>query len=301
MKYKIFLTFLLLFLISGLLPLQSQESFTMGKDIIVEEDEVQENIIAFGGEVLVKGKVKQSVVIFGGTVTISGEVGDLVLGFGSTMTLKSSAVVRGDVVSMGGTLDKEYGCTIEGDTIYFKTSEDITKFLIQGLRGPLIPFLLIFKFISVFIWFILALLITAFFPRQISFASAQIRKSFWPVFGTGFLSIVIFTGLVIFATLLSLVLIGIPILLSLVILGLIIKVFGRVVLFFFFGESIISSFGKGKSSPILAVTLGLILVSLIKLIPIFGFLFSFCLSIIGWGVIIRTKFGTTENWFRRTS
>jgi hypothetical protein len=23
------------------------------------------------------------------------------------------------------------------------------------------------------------------------------------------------------------------------------------------------------------------------------------LSIIGWGVVIRTKFGTTENWLRR--
>jgi hypothetical protein len=42
-------------------------------------------------------------------------------------------------------------------------------------------------------------------------------------------------------------------------------------------------------------------VSIIQFIPIVGFIFSFCLSIIGWGVIIRTKFGTTENIFKRTS
>jgi hypothetical protein len=38
---------------------------------------------------------------------------------------------------------------------------------------------------------------------------------------------------------------------------------------------------------------------LIGFVPVFGFLFSFCLSIIGWGVVIRTKFGTTENAFQR--
>jgi hypothetical protein len=300
MKYKIFLTFILVFLISGFLPLQSQESLTMGKDITVEENEVQNTIIAFGGDVLVKGKVLESVIAFGGTVTVSGEVGDLVLGFGACITLKSSAVVKGDVAALGGTLKREYGSTVKGDTIYFETPEDITKFLPLGLTGTLIPFLL-FKLISVFIWFLLALLVTAFFPRQISFASSQIRKSFWPVFGTGLLSIIVFTGLVIFAALLCLVLIGIPILLCLIILGLIIKVFGRVVLFFFFGESLMNAFGKSESSPILIVILGLIPVSIIMFIPIVGFIVSFCLSIIGWGVVLRTKFGTTENIFKRTS
>ena len=300
MKHKIFLLFILVFFISGFLPLQSQESFTMGKDITVEEDEVQNTIISFGGNVLVKGKVKRSVVAFGGTVVVSGEVKDLV-GFGARITLKSSAIVKGDVASLGGTLKKEYGSTVKGDTIYFETPEDITKFLPLGLEGTLIPLFLFLKLISAFIWFLIALLVTAFFPRQISFASSQIRKSFWPVFGTGLLSIIVFTGLVIFAALLCLVLIGIPILLCLIILGLIIKVFGRVVLFFFFGESLMNAFGKKNSSPILNVIVGLILVSIIMFIPLFGFLVSFCLSIIGWGVVLRTKFGTTESIFKRTS
>ena len=53
---------------------------------------------------LVEGEVKESVVVFGGEVIISGEVRDIVLGFGSNITLKSSAVVRGDVISLGGTV-----------------------------------------------------------------------------------------------------------------------------------------------------------------------------------------------------
>jgi len=303
MKNKIVFVSVFLFLISGSLPLQGQQSFTLKKDIVVAEGEVQDNIVTFGGVVHVRGRVKEGVIAFGGEVIITGEVDDIVLGFGSIITLESTARIKGDVVSIGGTLNKKPGCTVGGDTVYFKTSEDINKLFEEGLKGflsvSLIPLLLIIKLISVFMWFLIALLLAAFFPRQISYASAQIRKSFWPIFGTGFLSIIIFSGLVIFSALLCFVLIGIPILLALIIIGFIIKIFGRVVLFYFFGESLINAFGKSKVSPLLAVVLGLILVSLVSFIPVIGVLFTFVMSIIGWGVVIRTKFGTTENWFKK--
>jgi hypothetical protein len=299
MRNKIALTFILLFLIFGFLPLNSQQCFTMTQDIYVAEDEEQDNVISFGGNVVIEGKVRESVVTFGGEVTISGEVGELVLGFGSNITLKSSAVIGGDVVSLGGTLEKEPGCLIQEDTVYFKGFEDLTDFLGEGFTGALIPMIIFFKLVSVFITFLLALLITALFPRQITLASTQIRNSFWPVVGTGLLSIIAYVGLVIFATLLSFVLIGIPILIALIIIGIIIKLFGRVVLFYFFGDSLIRAFGKGKASVFGGMILGFILVSFISFIPIFGGLLTLCLSIIGWGVVIRTKFGTTENWFKK--
>jgi hypothetical protein len=299
MRNKIALTFILLFLIFGFLPLNSQQCFTVTQDIYVAEDEEQDNVISFGGNVVIEGKVRESVVTFGGEVTISGEVGELVLGFGSNITLKSSAVIGGDVVSLGGTLEKEPGCLIQEDTVYFKGFEDLTDFLGEGFTGALIPMIIFFKLVSVFITFLLALLITALFPRQITLASTQIRNSFWPVVGTGLLSIIAYVGLVIFATLLSFVLIGIPILIALIIIGIIIKLFGRVVLFYFFGDSLIRAFGKGKASVFGGMILGFILVSFISFIPIFGGLLTLCLSIIGWGVVIRTKFGTTENWFKK--
>lgn len=301
MRYKIALTFILLFFIFGFLPLNSQQCLTMTQDITIAENEEQDNVISFGGNVVIEGKVSESVVTFGGEVTISGEVGELVLGFGSNITLKSTAIIRGDVVSLGGKLEKEEGCLIQGDTVYFKGFEDFTKFFGKGFTGALIPLIIFFKLISVFITFLLALLITALFPRQITLASSQVRNSFWPVVGTGLLSIIAYIGLVIFATLLSFILIGIPILIALIIIGIVVKLFGRVVLFYFLGDSLIRAFGKDKVSVFGGMILGFILVSVVSFIPLFGGLFTFCLSIIGWGVVIRTKFGTTENWFKRKS
>ncbi len=300
MKNKRLFPLIFLLLLSLSLPLSAQ-GVVIKKDIHVAEDEVQDNVISLGGEVLIQGKVEESVVAFGGTVTIEGEVGEVVLGLGTQITLKSTAKINGDVVSLGGTLDKEPGSRVDGDTIYMEMESLKDVFSILGGFGiaGLIPILIIIKLITLFIWFILAVILAAFFPRQLSLASSQIRKSFWPVFGTGLLTIIIFIGLFIFSALLCFILIGIPILLALIIIGVVIKIFGRVVLFYFFGESLARAFGSKQPSAFLAVLLGLILVGVISFIPILGSLFSFVLSILGWGVVIRTKFGTTENWFRR--
>ena len=299
-KKIFFLTILFLFL--GLIPLQGQ-GVVFKKDIIVEENETLDNIISWGGKIQVKGRVTDSVINFGGTIIISGKVEKTVVGFGSDIILESTAKIQGDVLSLGGTLDKSPGAFIEGDTVYFSTSDEVAKFLKDGFVGvfgfSLLPILIIFKLITLVIWFILAIILVAIFPKQISFASNQIRTSFWPIFGTGILSIIIFTGLIIFSVFLCFILIGIPILLALIAIGVVIKIFGRVVVFYFLGDWIFKAFGGKQASGLLAVLLGLLLFGVLGFIPIIGSLFSFVLSIIGWGVVIRTKFGSMENWFKR--
>lgn len=291
---------ILVFILCGFTPLRGQ-GFILQKDIIVEYDEVQDNVVGLGGEILIKGKVTENVMAFGGTIIVEGEVQGSVVGFGAEILLRSTAEIDGDVVSLGGTIEKEFGSVIDGDTVQFdfESTAGIKDFFKEGLGGvfgmKIVPLLLIIKLFTLFIWFILAILLTAVFPRQISFASLQIRTQFWPVFGTGILSIIIFTGLVIFSAFLSLILIGIPILVALVFLGIVIKIFGRVILFHLFGESLSKAFGSKNPSVIGAVILGFVLVSFIGFIPIFGSLFYFVLSILGWGAVIRSKFGTKNN------
>ena len=301
MNKKIF-CLAILFLFFGLIPLQGQ-GFIFKKDIVVEEGETQDNIISLGGEIRIEGTVTDSVINFGGTIIIEGEVEKTVVGFGSDIILKSTARIQGDVLSLGGTLDKDPGAIIKGDTVYFSTSDEVSKLLKGGFAGvfgfSVLPLLIIFRLITLVIWFILAIILVAIFPKQISFASNQIRTSFWPIFGTGILSIIIFTGLIIFSVFLCFILIGIPILLALAAIGIVIKIFGRVVIFYFLGDWIFKAFGGKQASGLLAVILGLLLFGLLGFIPIIGSLLSFVFSIIGWGVVIRTKFGSAENWFKR--
>jgi hypothetical protein len=273
-------------------------SFGFGDTVVVSRDETRDSVVTFGGNINVEGRVRKSVLAFGGSITVSGEVGDSVVGFGSRIVLKSTAVVNKDLVSIGGTIEKEPGCRVDGDTVYFKGSEFSGKILSDGVRGLLTfsfwPVILIFKMVNVFIWTLLTFVVVLLFPKQVTLAGAGIRTSFGAVFGTGLLALICYTFLALFAALLCLVLIGIPILFALVLAALVIKIFGKIAVFYFFGRSLLS---HGKASVLGAAMLGLIVVSFLSFIPVLGWLFSLFLTILGWGIAIRTKFGTTENWF----
>ena len=277
------------------------------KDITVKRDETKQNAISFGGAVTIEGEVKENVINFGGTIIVDGNVGELVLGIGSTIRMTERAVVEGDVVCIGGLLTKEDKTLIKGDTIYFEMNNEkgVGRFFNKGLGGmfglSLIPFFLIIKLISLFIWFLVSIIVAAVLPAQLSFASDQIKKNFWPIAGTGLISILFFSLLILVTALMSLILIGIPLFLALVIIGFIIKVFGRVILYHFIGRSLAGTMGNKGASPVLSVIIGCLVVSLITLIPVIGALASLVLSIIGWGVVIRTKFGTRRNWFSRSA
>jgi len=303
MLKKTGLTFILFFLVFVTYPVNGQESFLLKKDITVAAGEVQKNVITFGGTIIIEGVVNENVMAFGGKIVVAGEVQELVLGIGADIVLKSTAEIDGDVVSLGGSLTKEPGTQIDGDTIYFESSEDFKTLLREGLLGrvgiSLIPFLIIVKLIMAFIWFILAIVLVAVFPRQIAYASNQIKTSFGKIFAAGILGLIVYVALIIFAALLSLALIGIPILIALIIIGIVIKVFGQVILFYFFGETLLHAFSKKQHSPLLIIITGFFLVTLVGIVPLIGPLLSLVLSLIGWGVVVRTKFGTTENWFVR--
>jgi hypothetical protein len=272
------------------------------KDIHIGPDERQENIVILSGSALIEGLIEENVVALGGRVTLSGRVQHDVFGLGAQVILKSTAVVEGDVVCIGGTLEKESGCRVEGDTTYFKLSTFIPKFA-GGWKGffslSLVPFILIFKLIMVFIWFLIILVVVNVIPTRVTFASDRIRKDFGPVMGTGLLSVIIYAFLVIIAALLCIVLIGIPILLALLAAHFFITVFGRVTVYHFFGDSLAKAIGQSKPSPLGAALLGLLAVSFLTFIPFLGILFSLFIEFLTFGVAIRTKFGSTENWFQK--
>jgi len=284
-------------------PPAAQAGISSQKEIHIAPGETQDEVISFGGHVLIEGKVRNDVVVIGGSITIDGEVGQSVVGIGSKIIVKSTASIGKDLAALGGTLQKEPGCTIGGDTIYFQTRELGDRLFRDGhlFKGAfslsLIPIIVVVKLVFIFLWLIVAVLGSALFPKPIAFAAGEIRKHFWPALGTGVIAIIIFTMLVFFAAMLSFILIGIPIALALGVGGFIVKVFGRLAVFFFLGDSALRAFRSRNASVMGAVLMGLLVFSLAGFVPILGFLFSFVMNAVGWGIALRTKFGSRENWF----
>ena len=303
MKKNLLLVVLGFALTAGLASFGYGQGLTLQRDVVVGPGETQEHVVLLGGNARVDGTVRQSVVALGGSVVISGTVNDSVVGIGASITLKSTAVVKKDVVAIGGTLTREPGASVGNDTVFFDIAHFVPGFMKGGTKGffslSIVPLILILKLVTVFIWFLMTMIVAGIFPKQVAFASSQVRASFGAIFGTGFLGFIIFTGVIIISAFLCLILIGIPILLTVAVAALCLRVFGLVALYHVFGESLSRSFGRHNPSVLGASLLGLLIVSVIGFVPVLGLLFTFVLSIVGFGVAIRTKFGTAENWFAR--
>lgn len=275
------------------------------KDITVSAGETQDKIFSLGGDVVIEGRVREDVMVIGGSITVSGEVGQSVVGIGSHIVVKSTAKIGEDLAALGGTLEKEPGCAITGDTIYFQTREIGDRLFKDGLIESalslsIIPIIIVVKLVVIFLWLIVAVIGAALFPKPIAYAAGEIRKHFWPAFGTGLAAILIFTMAVFFAAMLSFILIGIPIALALAVAGFIVKVFGRLAVFYFLGAAVLGASRSRAVSATGAVLMGLLIFSLAGFVPVLGFLFTFVMNAVGWGIAIRTKFGSRENWFVKT-
>ncbi len=304
-KKALSLALLGLFLGAPLAAAQAAQAGTGSrKDITVAAGETQDKIFSLGGHVLVEGSVREDVMVIGGSITISGEVGQSVVGIGSHVVVKATARIGEDLAALGGTLEKEPGCVVGGDTIYFQTRELGDRLFQDGvwdglLSLSIIPIFVVVKLVMIFLWLIVAVLGAALMPKPIAYAAGEIRRHFWPVLGTGLVAILVFTMLVFIAAMLSFILIGIPIALALAAAGFVVKVFGRLAVFYLLGESVLRAFRSRNASAMGAVLTGLLVFSLAGFVPVLGFLFTVVLNAVGWGVAIRTKFGTRENWFVR--
>jgi len=288
-------------------PATARAAVISQKEIHVAPGETSEAILSFGGNVLVEGQVKGDVVVIGGSITIAGDIDQSVVGIGSHVIVKSTARIAKDLAALGGTLEKEPGCSIGGDTTYFQTGELGDRLFRHGqlfrdvFSLSLLPIILAVKLVMVVLWLIVAVIGAALFPKPIVFAAGEIRKHFWPAFGIGLLAILIFSIAVFIAALLSIILVGLPIVLALTVAGFIVKIFGRLAVFYLLGASALGGFRDRKVTVMGASLLGWVIFSLAGFVPVLGFFFTLVMNAVGWGIAIRTKFGSRENWFVKST
>ncbi|MDI6845985.1 MAG: hypothetical protein QME28_07600 [Candidatus Saccharicenans sp.] len=301
---KLITIFVLLFLLTmtaraSWQKFDSKASPSFEKEILISAGQAQKNVLAFGSRVVVEGKIEESVVVFGGEIIVSGEVGRSVVGLGSRVTIKSTAIISEDVVVIGGNLEKEPGCTIRQDTIYMPTGgKFVSEIFRKGIFFPLGAIFFALKLIALFFGILLTIFVAGIFPRQVYFAAEKIRTDFWPVLGTGFLAAIIYGGLILLSALLMFLIIGIPFFFLLLMVGLVLKIFGVTAFSLFFGESFLKALGVKKMPHIVwTAVIGLVLTTFFSLVPMLGFIFPLVVNLTGWGVAIKTRFGTLDNWF----
>jgi cytoskeletal protein CcmA (bactofilin family) len=270
-----------------------------GPGIVVDTDGAGLVRVFADAEVPAGERIEGDVVAVFGSVLVEGTVsGNVVAVFGSVRLAPESSV-EGDVVAIGGGLDQARGATVGGESVSL-------GFLPTALGMPALPVLLISVFIgwllSIYVGWIVTLLIPERMLRVAATASRRGVASF-------FLGLVS-TPLMLFSCMLLLItVIGIPIALLLPLLFVLMAWAGQIASTYVLGSRLLHRrLGQGGAMrPILAGALfvalffaaGAVLATppgfprtAALFFSLLGVLLVFCLTTIGTGAFLLSRFGT---------
>jgi hypothetical protein len=263
--------------------------------VIPAGSEATKDITAVNGQVEVAGHARESVVLFGGRLKLTGTVDKDVICVGSDIFIGESAIIGQDLIVIGGTLNKSDDCKIHGKSIYLRTREDMLAFLQEML--PFLPSaggMSLIRGMKIVLFLILSLLVLAIVQNHVRQALTMFEGRIAKFTVIGLIGLVIFLMMLIFATILSFFLIGIPILLLLIAFYFLTLIFGRTVLLYSLGRRLARALSIKNLLPSYCILVGILIYAALKFVPFAGPLILIGLDVvsigIGTGYLFRKKF-----------
>jgi hypothetical protein len=295
---------LLLFLITLLLPAAvyaAEPNTIYGRDLVIDAGQViARDVMVVFGSVTVEGVAQRDVATFGGSVKVRGEVQGSVIALGGSVDIEPAGAVNGDLICFGGTVSREARERVSGKVVMLgspgrlfglggESADSPPAGLLQSLRWPLVLLLG---------WLVVTLVVGLAFPGQVAVAAGELARR--PLFNglAGILGVAALCLSLAASVLLSLLIIGIPLLVIFLVAGLVLKVFGMVAVFHLAGRWIGGRLSAGSPNPLLLTMLGFCAIGLVRLSPWVGQVVWLLAGILGIGVSLTTKFGSGEAWFR---
>lgn len=249
--------------------------FKIMNDINIPSDRVVDgDVVTIMGDINVNGRVKGDVVAVLGDIFVNN-------------------VIEGDLVSIMGEIEKGSKTQVSGDTTEVSIGKENFDFAIPPVFIDIFGWnLKIFKLIMLFG---LSVLIFSLMPKKQEHMALAIEKEFFRKLFIGIISILL---LPIVMFLFVLTIIGIPFIPVLLLTFVVIKFIGYVAVVFLVGCKI-AEIGKKDFNIYLKLLIGVVVLWLLNSIPVIGFMLYSMVSFLALGVIIDTKFGTNNPWFKR--
>jgi hypothetical protein len=280
-----------------------------GEDFTLESgEEVNGDVVVFGGDVVLEEDsfVNGTVFVMGGSATVAGEVDAELVVFGGNVELKSTAFIGSDLVAWGGQVERAEGAVVEGNVL-----EGVTTRFFRGPRivravpfpptpemvpleaGPRFFFntmMDIFKaVITALALMALGLLVVLFLPRQTETVGQAVLAAPLPSLGVGFLTAVVAVGL---TALLAITICLSPIALFIGLIATVAGFFGWIAVGLLVGQKLLEGLKAQEPAPLVAVVIGVLLISLISALPCLGFFVFLGVVSLGLGGVVLTRFGT---------
>jgi hypothetical protein len=258
------------------------------------------NLIRFGGSVTVaENQVVENALAFGGNVTVSpnAKVVDTAIAFGGSVILQKGARVEGDAYSFGGKIVQEPGAIIGGERATFSDrhgmmyGSDNRDGMMDGSDRDRSNFFAHYFFSAIFrisaavAATILGLIILHASPQFLPNLATELRQhtSLTALWGIGAIVAILFVSVF-----LAITLIGIPLIPLLILTAIVTSLVGSLGVALFVGQRLIPTDNGSLQQQFL---IGLVILTVLSLIPFFGGLVVFLINLLGLGVILLWKFG----------
>ena len=274
-----------------------------GGDFTLESgEELDGDLAVFGGNVVLEESslVDGDVAVIGGRARVAGKVdGDLVV-FGGSVKLEPTAVIEGDLVTFGGQVERAEGAIVRGEIVRSPGFE------FEGLTGlwrfrpgpyvPRWPDRLFQFFWGVFqaglvtlALMALGVLIVLFWPQQTELVGQAIVAAPLPSLGVGFLTAIVAAAL---AALLAITICLLPMSFFVAVATLAAVLFGWTAVGLLVGQRLLAALKVQETNQLVAVLVGVLLISLLTAVPCLGWLFAVVVGSLGLGAVVLTRFGT---------
>jgi hypothetical protein len=259
-----------------------------------------QQLVGVGRDVIVQGQALADVAALDGSVEVSGQVtGDVVVLRGD-VRLAPAARVGGDIFVVGGTIRAAPGARAAGRMVSYPTASSAWMTLMEGPSlglGFASRMVVGAKLALLAAWAALLLLFFAASGRQLLETADGVRREPFRSFFTGLTGVVSLVLTALFFSAFARGIIGLPLLILVVLLGLVLKLWGMVAVFYALGDWISLHLLRRRFRPLNAATVGLLVLGAIKFLPWFGVVAWTTATFIGIGAALSTKFGRREPWF----
>jgi hypothetical protein len=292
MNLRKFIVVLVLCAIAVSSPSLAQKTNETAKDIIAKTLASAPDIVKVGADVtVISGTNVNSAVAIGGNADIAGNIAKDVVAVGGSITLRSTARVNGNTVAIGGIIKKEPGARIAGEIKEVSMPHNLTALTVFGSK--LAPsFLLVATVFAGLLTFlgILAIAITAsiLFPKKVGWTSAAIEHFPVKSFLWGVLWFILALPI---ALLLVISIIGIPLVVAQFVIYGVAEVLGYVAVSQILGKKLLMSFRKYNQPMVSEVVWGVVLVTLLSMVPFVGALVAIIVFPMGLGAVWMSRFG----------
>lgn len=260
------------------------------------DDDVGDVVVAIGGDAIARGDVGDAVVAIAGNAEAHGKVNDAVVAFFGDVKLGSNAVVRGDVVSIGGKIDAAEGAEIKGQRVEvgmgqypilapLKGAADWLRYC--GLKFRLLAPQPGWYWVFVGLFLILYLLISLALRRPVAACVNELQQRPATSFLFGVLLKLLLPLLLLVLAMTGFGFIVIPFVLAVAFIGALI---GKAAIFEWLGGKILRLFGLTMPKPLLALLTGFVLITLLYMVPFVSLLIYFVLGLWALGVAATATF-----------